>query len=55
MIQEYLDELEETWSYTSEELTHIKQVIAKYAVDAMHDSIVAKEAYNVAVESEHES
>ena len=47
MIDTYLKELEDTWSYTQEELNHIKVLMANYAFCACIDSDVRKEAEKI--------
>lgn len=47
MIETYLKELKDTWSYTPEELTHIKSLMASYAFGACIDSAVRKEAERI--------
>ncbi len=47
MIDTYLKELEDTWGYTPEELTHIKSQMAAYAMDAIMDSAVRREAEKI--------
>lgn len=47
MIERYLTELKDTWSYTPEELTHIKTLMASYAFNACIDSVVRKEAERI--------
>lgn len=50
-IDSYLNELQETWGYTIEELNDIKAKMAYYASDATMDSDVRKEAWKIAEEN----
>lgn len=54
MIDTYLKELKETWSYTTEELKHIKKLMADYALCAIMDSSVRKEAEDICQSEENE-
>jgi hypothetical protein len=47
VIEEYIRDLQETLSYTAEELNHIRQLMARYALDAVLDSSVREEAENI--------
>lgn len=51
-IDTQLKELKMTWGYTTEELNHIKIIMASYAMDAMMDSDVRKEVEEILQESE---
>jgi len=46
MIDDLLEELKETWSYTAEELNDIRSKMAFYAISASLDSEILKEAEN---------
>lgn len=48
MIQTLLDELESTWDFTSEELSHIKETMATLAVAACQDSEIRNECFKIA-------
>lgn len=54
MIERYLEELKETWSYTTEELRDIKLKMANYAFAACLDSKVRKEIENILMNAEKE-
>ena len=43
MIQKLLDELQETWDYTTEELNDIRDKMVEYAFYATIDSSVSEE------------
>jgi hypothetical protein len=43
MLQENLNELQETWDFTEEELRHIKGVIINISLGAVMDSAVREE------------
>lgn len=47
MIDTYLKELHDSWGYTIEELNDIKSQMAAYAMDAVMDSAVRKEAERI--------
>jgi hypothetical protein len=47
MVNEHLKELKDTWDYTTEELNHIKQIMAQYAMEAAMDSKVFKEVKSI--------
>ena len=50
-IDSYLNQLQETWGYTIEELNDIKAKMAYYASDATMSSDVRKEAWKIAEEN----
>lgn len=50
-IDSYLNELQETWGYSIEELNDIKVKMAYYASDATMSSDVRKEAWTIAQEN----
>jgi hypothetical protein len=43
MLNELLNELEDTWDFTSEELKDIRSAIVNYTICALMDSRVRKE------------
>jgi hypothetical protein len=47
MIENYIEELRDTWDLTSEELNHIRLVMAKYALNATIDSHIRSEAETI--------
>jgi hypothetical protein len=47
MIETYLKELKDTWDFTTETLNDIKSQMAAYAMDAVMDSAVRKEAEKI--------
>jgi len=51
MIDELLEELEETWSLTSETIHDIREKMATYAVSATMDSKVFREAETICKEA----
>lgn len=51
-IDDKLKELKDTWGYTTEELNHIRLVMADYALGAIMDSAVRKEVEEILQEPE---
>lgn len=54
MINQYLNELEETWGYTTEELRDIKLKMANYALAACLYSAVRKEIEEIIMNPDKE-
>lgn len=52
MIQNLLDELRETWRFGPEALADIKVKMARYATDAVFDSVIRNEAYVICCENQ---
>ena len=50
-IDTYLNELKETWDFSSEQLVDIKAKMAYYASDSTMSSDVRKEAWKIAEEN----
>lgn len=51
MIQTLLDELESTWDFTPEELSHIKETMVTLAITACFDSQIRDEVYKLSAEN----
>lgn len=47
MLDDIINNLKETWGYTTEEAEDIKQAMASYALAAVHDLAVRQEAMKI--------
>jgi predicted NAD-dependent protein-ADP-ribosyltransferase YbiA (DUF1768 family) len=52
VIESYLEELRETWDFTTEQIIHIREIMAKYALDASMDTRLIEEAALILEERE---
>ncbi len=46
-VEKYIQDLEETWDMTTEQLEHVRLCLAMYAADALHDKEVAREVWQM--------
>lgn len=51
-VEQYIKDLKDTWSYTTEELNDIRKQMISFALDALHDKTVAEELFKFDFETE---
>lgn len=47
MIEKHLSELADTWDFTVEEVNHIREKMAEYAIQVIFDVNIRKEASEI--------